>query len=189
MGCGRLIYRNPLHTLSALRRFGSRHRQDAVAEFCLDAIFVDAIQGKAALEPAVNPLAESTAAVLRLRSFLAAQNEHAVLHEDFDILLIHAGKLGADAILGLGVLDLDLRPAAATAPQGRDIEAAEDIVEQSIHLAMQGEHRMLAGGRNRGSVPFRVAVPGYKITHVHDNPPFWYCVRAGAERDRRRLKN
>jgi hypothetical protein len=68
--------------------------------------------------------------------------------QNLDILVLLAGQFGGHPIFARGVLHLDVRP-SAPAPERWRIESAKDVVEQSVHLAVESEQgvgRVLAGG-------------------------------------------
>src|SRR5579885_1150481 len=90
--------------LLLLLRFGAlrqRNRQHAVTESGADVVAVDAI-GKAegALERAVGPLAHICilALLFLLLALLALDRQHVAVDGHFDVLLVHAGKLGGDLV-------------------------------------------------------------------------------------------
>jgi hypothetical protein len=62
---------------------------------------------------------------------------------------------------------------AVEAGEGGHAEAAEDVVEQSVHLAMEREQRVgiivaAALGTDRDREPVFLPAPGNEITKSHD---------------------
>src|SRR3546814_2205880 len=64
-----------------------------------------------------------------------------------DVLLVETGKFGGNADLRVGLAKLDMRPGKVTADTAEAgyAEAAEDIVEQAVHLAVQRQQRVMVG--------------------------------------------
>jgi hypothetical protein len=52
------------------------------------------------------------------------------------------GKFGDDLDFLLGLVDFDIRPSNRLRAERRDVERAERIVEQPIHLAVKREERV-----------------------------------------------
>src|SRR3546814_3757227 len=68
-----------------------------------------------------------------------------------------------------------MRPGKVTADTAEAgyAEAAEDIVEQAVHLAVQRQQRVMVGllvalGADRNGKPVFLPAPGYEITNGHD---------------------
>src|SRR5215217_3520479 len=154
------------------------HREHAVLERRLRSLLVDLEgQRQAALEAAVVAFAEAPALVPALGLRLAADGEHVVVDEELDVFLIHAGELGRDADLAIRGVHLEARPAPAPCARpacgpvercGRArVEAVEDIVEESVHFAMELEERAnlvaLHGAGDAGTA----AAPGNEIFDSH----------------------
>src|SRR5690349_14886894 len=97
------------------------------------------------------------------------------MQRHLDVLPVEPGELRDDLhlLLRLRLADIDMRPAAGPAEAGRQrqVEAAEEIVEEPVHLAMEREERavlVLEPGRRRRTA----AAPRNEITHGHASPPF-----------------
>src|SRR3546814_3995970 len=99
----------------------------------------------------------------------------AVLDGDIDVLLVETGKFGGNADLRVGLAKLDMRPGKVTADTAEAgyAEAAEDIVEQAVHPAVQRQQRVMVGllvalGADRNGKPVFLPAPGSEITNGHD---------------------
>src|SRR3546814_17367990 len=96
---------------------------------------------------------------------------------DIDVLLVETGKFGGNADLRVGLAKLDMRPGKVTADTAEAgyAEAAEDIVDQAVHLAVQRQQRVMVGllvalGADRKGKPVFLPATGFEITHGHDGP-------------------
>src|SRR5690606_7240150 len=112
-------------------------------------------------------------------ALLALQGQHAVIEQNLDVLFLEAGHLGRHLDLLLAVGDLDARPASA--PEGGEpaerrqtaVKAAENIVEQAVHLAMQRQEGVaIVIAENAWKLVAVVAAPGDQITYAHRFSPF-----------------
>lgn len=101
------------------------------------------------LEPTIAPLRIAAFLVLGLRTLLAPDRQDIVVNADVDVLLVYAGQLGGDADLLVGFRQFDRWPLETPPPatQGWYAEASEDIVEQTVHVAVQGRKRVVLVGR------------------------------------------
>src|SRR5688500_8293600 len=95
-----------------LDALADRDGQDAVLQVGLDLVRVgDRGEREAAGEAAVLALVEVVRLALLLLLGLAAarDGEHAVLHRDVEVLLLHAGEIGVEHEVVAGLLDLEAR--------------------------------------------------------------------------------
>src|SRR5215207_10193633 len=128
-----------------LLRFRQRDREHAVLKPGLNLLRLDRIRNpEAALEGAVRAL-DKVVVLLLVRTLgllLPPDREHVIVERHLDVVLSDAGQLGADFQLLVGFAHIDVghqRPALATlALAGGHTEgAAQDIIEQAVHLAVE----------------------------------------------------
>jgi hypothetical protein len=137
-------------------------------------VLVDLAQRDPALEAAVVALGNGRALVAGLGPLLAADGQHAVVDGELDVLLVKAGQLGGHLPGVVGLVHLQARPAGRH--QGRGVEAAEDVVEQAVHLLVQPHERAELGREAAGvTVAERkalvLAAPRDKVTKSHHCAP------------------
>ena len=119
------------------------------------------------LEGTVGALGEVLAFAAALVLFLAANGQNAIRDFDLHVLLRHAGKFGRDHHRLVGVADLELRPAEPPFHQGDQAwraEAAECVVEQTVHLAVKRDEWVVIAARRRELL---ISRPGNEITDCH----------------------
>src|SRR3546814_3015136 len=125
--------------------------------------------------------------VFDLGLLLAAERQNALLDGDVDILLVETRKLGNHPNFGVGLAELEVRPRqlAAEAADRRKAEPAEDIVEQSVDVAVKRQERVIAPislGAARTGEPGLLPAPGHQITNSHEILSFQ--IRRAACRER-----
>src|SRR5690242_8564216 len=124
------------------RELGQVNGQEAILELCLAMLIVDR-EGKRDLPLETPKEALRIAELLLVAFLLAADQEHPVLDEELDVLLLQARDLDDDQEFLVAVLDVQLRPlrrhsiVAEAAKRGR----AEQIVEETVHLATEAHSR------------------------------------------------
>lgn len=71
--------------------------------------------------------------------YIVTDGQRPLLNIEVDLLLVEAGQLDGDLDLSVGLSKLDSGPrkVAVEASNGWHAEAAEDVVEQTVHLTMQ----------------------------------------------------
>src|SRR3954464_11403075 len=107
---------------------------------------------------------EALVAVLVLGLALARDGERAVLELDVDVVLAHAGEIGAEDEVVAGLDEVHGRhPPAQDVPPGAVRRCVEHGVEEAVHLALQrvdlaerlpadDGHRTFLPSRNRSTV-------------------------------------
>src|SRR3954464_8088840 len=149
---------------------GSRqgHGEHAVVERRLRLVLLDRKgQRDHPLEATVIALCEPTLFVLGLSPLLAPDGQNVVVHEHLDILLVQAGQFGRDAHVLFGLDHLDARPSRHTPEQGRRADVVEHVIEEPVHLAVEGQEGadLFTASAGDGRL---IATPGDQITKSHD---------------------
>src|SRR6516165_2522252 len=156
--------------------FGLRHShlQDSILERGFDLVFLDfRADRNAPLEPSIEAFAELALLVFHFGFLFAADGQNPVAEEDLHILLFHARNFRGHGNILVRRRQLDIRPGhlrqGAASGQSWQIEIAEGLVKQAIHLAVKPHDR--AGP----FVPEKVwhlgwARPRNEITYIHDFP-------------------
>src|SRR5689334_12801344 len=134
------------------RCFRNADAENAVLELALDQVLIHALrQLECANESAIGSLDDLIAVVLSfltLTPLLAADGQHAVLGDDFDVLGLEAGQLDVEADLLFVLFDVDRwRKRAALAREG--------VFEQPVDFAPESENR---GARRHSVKHFRLLV-------------------------------
>src|SRR3954471_22219889 len=141
--------------------------EHAAVELGADRLGVDALrQRQRAREGAEGALhaVEALLAVLVLGLALAGDGQRAVLELDVDVVLAHAGEIGAEDEVLAGLDEVHRRhPAAQDVPTGAVRRRVEHGVEETVHLALQrvdlaerlpadDGHRTFLPSRNKSTV-------------------------------------
>src|ERR1700722_9532101 len=94
MRFGRRIDGYSLPAFDRLRRLWNRHGQDAIFEGGTYMVLIDfSIERQLALKAPVKPLADGSILRLAFQLFLAANGQHPVLKQNFDVVLFHARQI------------------------------------------------------------------------------------------------
>src|SRR5690554_6560019 len=102
--------RNALYFVGRFRGFRQRHGEHALLERGADLVLIHVYRQRyLPFEATVEALAHAPAFMLALALLLAANRQHVVAHQQLDVILVHAGQLGFDLELLVGLTHLDSR--------------------------------------------------------------------------------
>ena len=109
--------------------------EDAVAELCVHLVLLDALrQAHPAFEAAVEAFGISASFISIFRAPLSANDQHAVVERELDIVFRHARNLCGHKQFVVLALDFDVRPAWRRSEAWQP-ERAEGLVEQPVDIA------------------------------------------------------